>query len=346
MPLSPASLLSHKPSRFIVVLMIGLALLAPLPYVIIKPSTPENVLGKLITINGAESYPPSQGSKLFITAVLVTDPGTYVSGLQVLASWIDGTSAVFPRAEIYPPEQTDKEIKTENQIDMTNSQYDATAAALTFLKIKYSQSIQVTGTLAGSGAHHRLLPGDRIISVDGQIIGTPEQIRRIISSHTIGDSLEVTVQRKVNSVDTQLTEKITLMANQQRKPALGIFVGTTYEFPFTAKFNIQETGGPSGGMIFALGIIEKLTSEDLLRGRAIAGTGTIDDQGNVGPIGGINEKMIGAAEAGATIFLAPRANCVDIKSVPKKLVVIPVATLNEAVDVLRNTRPESLAGCR
>jgi PDZ domain-containing protein len=112
------------------------------------------------------------------------------------------------------------------------------------------------------------------------------------------------------------------------------------------KFNINKTGGPSGGLVFALGIIEKLTAEDLLKGRKIAGTGTIDSEGNVGPIGGITEKMIGASQAGATIFLAPAKNCEDIKQVPKNLLVIPVSTLDQAVTVLRNTRPESLAGCR
>jgi len=78
-----------------------------------------------------------------------------------------------------------------------------------------------------------------------------------------------------------------------------------------------------------------MTPEDLLRGRSIAGTGTIAPDGKVGGIGGIEEKMIGAARKGATIFLAPRANCPDIKHVPKGLKVIPVSTLQEALTALR-----------
>ena len=99
--------------------------------------------------------------------------------------------------------------------------------------------------------------------------------------------------------------------------------------------NIRGVGGPSAGLIFAVGVIEKMTPEDLLRGRSVAGTGTINTKGDVGGIGGIEEKMIGASREGATIFLAPRVNCPDIKHVPKGLKVIPVSTLQEALAALR-----------
>jgi PDZ domain-containing protein len=88
-------------------------------------------------------------------------------------------------------------------------------------------------------------------------------------------------------------------------------------------------------MIFAIGIVEKMTPEDLLRGRKIAGTGAITADGKVQGIGGIEEKMIGAARKGATLFLAPRENCPDIKNVPDNLKVIPVSTLSEAIAALR-----------
>ncbi|MEY4150983.1 MAG: hypothetical protein RJB28_50, partial [Actinomycetota bacterium] len=186
-----------------------------------------------------------------------------------------------------------------------------------------------------------------ILEIDGQKVSSASEIHAIIARHKMGDALPVLVQRTSQSGSTQnLTFAIKLTPNEVGDPALGIYVQNSYTFPFTVKFNINKTGGPSGGLVFALGIIEKLTAEDLLKGRKIAGTGTIDSEGNVGPIGGITEKMIGASQAGATIFLAPAKNCVDIKQVPKNLLVIPVSTLNEAVTVLRNTRPEALAGCR
>ena len=347
MNISPLKIASHSPTRLILTVLFGLALLAPLPYVVIQPSTPENVLTKLISISGTETFPVSKESELFITAVLVSDPSSYISGFEVLKSWLSGSRAVFPRAEIYPPSQSDQEISAENKAEMSNSQSDATAAALNFLGYQLSKSVVLNGTRPGSDAQGRLLPNDAIVEIAGERINSTTQIQSIIARHSLNELLKVVVKRSDKSGEIQeLPFTIKLTPNEVGKPALGIYVQNAYEFPFTVKFNINKTGGPSGGLVFALGIIEKLTAEDFLRGRKIAGTGTIDSEGNVGPIGGINEKMIGAAGAGATIFLAPADNCSDIKQVPKNLLVIPVATLKEAISALRNTRPESIAGCR
>jgi PDZ domain-containing protein len=99
-------------------------------------------------------------------------------------------------------------------------------------------------------------------------------------------------------------------------------------------FDVKRTGGPSGGMIFALGVIELLTPSDILRGRHISGTGTITIDGKVGPIGGINEKILSAQKAGATLFLAPIGNRDEIVSLPKGIKVAIVATLDDAVKAL------------
>ena len=122
---------------------------------------------------------------------------------------------------------------------------------------------------------------------------------------------------------------------EPERPAFGIVVGTTAQFPVDIDFYIRGVGGPSAGLIFAVGVVEKMTPEDLLRGRKVAGTGSISPNGEVGAIGGIEEKMIGASRKGATIFLAPRDNCPDIKHIPKGLKVIPVSTLSEAIAALR-----------
>ena len=110
-----------------------------------------------------------------------------------------------------------------------------------------------------------------------------------------------------------------------------------YIFPFGVSINLPDTGGPSGGLVFALGIVEKLTADDILAGRSVAGTGTISSSGLVGAIGGIDEKLIAARRAGATIFLAPAANCLDIKNIPSGIKVYIVATLSAAISVLKNT---------
>ena len=101
------------------------------------------------------------------------------------------------------------------------------------------------------------------------------------------------------------------------------------------QFDLPNTGGPSGGLIFALGIIEKLDSNQLVKGRVIAGTGTINKKGLIGPIGGIEDKLIGAKRAGATLFIAPIDNCIDIANIPNGLQVIAVSTLADAVELLK-----------
>ena len=119
---------------------------------------------------------------------------------------------------------------------------------------------------------------------------------------------------------------------------------TKYIFPFPVNISLKDTGGPSGGLIFALGIVAKLTSGDLLKGRVVAGTGTITIDGHVGAIGGIDDKIIAAKKAGATLFLAPVENCADITHIPSGITIYSVNTLAEAVGVLRDSKT-ALAHC-
>ena len=104
------------------------------------------------------------------------------------------------------------------------------------------------------------------------------------------------------------------------------------------KFKVAETGGPSGGLVFSIGLVELLTEIDLMQGRHIAGTGTINDRGIVGAIGGINEKIHSAQKVGATLFFAPVDNAQEIANAPKGIKVITVATLAQAVSYLERTR--------
>lgn len=113
---------------------------------------------------------------------------------------------------------------------------------------------------------------------------------------------------------------------------------TTYVFPVHVSIILKETGGPSGGLVFALGIVEKLTPVDILAGRTVAGTGTIDSRGNIGAIGGIDEKIIAAKRSGASVFLAPSENCRDVTHIPSGIKIYSVATLKEAILVLQDAR--------
>jgi PDZ domain-containing protein len=118
-------------------------------------------------------------------------------------------------------------------------------------------------------------------------------------------------------------------------PYLGIGVGELYAADFPITFTLEDVGGPSAGLTFAMGIVDKLTPIDLTAGQHVAGSGTITPTGEVGPIGGIRQKLAGAREAGATLFLMPVEHCAESEGhIPDGLTVTPVATLSEAISAV------------
>lgn len=329
------------PAKFFFYFLTIATLLAPIPYVFFKPGVPDNVAGNIITIKDSKTYPIN--GKLFITSILVTNPDSPVFGAETIVNWALGPHVVLPRESVYPPIRPAQKIERDSQNEMESSKATSTAAALRYLGYEFKELYYISDIREYSDALNKLKVGDVITAVDGKAINEIEEIRTSYKGKKIGDSLRITVERKNKDGNlSSITTDVTLVENLdvssdtgEKKPAIGILVGTTARFPIDVNFNLPGVGGPSAGMIFAVGIIEKLTEEDLVRGRKIAGTGSITASGKVGGIGGIEEKMIGASRIGATIFLAPRENCPDIKNVPKGLKVIPVSTLSEAIDALR-----------
>lgn len=123
------------------------------------------------------------------------------------------------------------------------------------------------------------------------------------------------------------------------RAVVGIQAGTDHVFPFTIDIKLDDVGGPSAGLMFALGIVDKLTPESLTDGKFIAGTGTIDEKGEVGPIGGIEMKLVGARDAGARYFLTPADNCeAAAADTPAGLTLIKVDTIDDATKALAKLR--------
>ena len=135
-----------------------------------------------------------------------------------------------------------------------------------------------------------------------------------------------------------------LFRSGSTRPLLGVATTASFDFPFQVDIRIEDVGGPSAGMMFALGVIDKLTPGSLTGGRHVAGTGTICGDGTVGPIGGIRQKMVAASGAGATLFLAPQADCDEVAGhVPAGLDVVAVKTLSGALDALEQVRERGSA---
>ena len=314
---------------------IAVSVLVPVPYVILGPGPTLNTLGKdssgqpLITISGHPSYPTS-GHLNMVTVTYQGCQGDTFNIFTALVAWLNPHEAVVPESEICPPGQTQQQTQRQNTQQMNSSQQSATAAALTELHIPYQTLVVVGQTQPGFPAAGVLKAGDVIIAVDGKPVTSASDLSTLISAHPAGSTLTVTITRNGHTRDVQVATK-----ESGGHPVMGVEVEEQYKFPFTVRFSVGDIGGPSAGMMFALGIIDKLTPTNLTGGKFIAGTGEIEASGKVDPIGGIQQKMVGARNAGATVFLAPAANCSDVKgAIPAGLEVVKVGTLSQAVSDL------------
>ncbi len=314
---------------------IAISVLVPVPYVILGPGPTLNTLGKdssgqpLITISGHPSYRTS-GHLNMVTVSYKGCQGDRFNIFTALVGWLNPHEAVVPESEICPAGQTQQQTQQQDTQEMTSSQQTATAAALTELGIPYSTQVVVMQADKGFPAYGVLKAGDVITAVDGTPVTGPTGLTGLIHAHPAGRTLTLTITRNGRSQQVQVGTKAS-----GGHPVMGVEIEGQYKFPFTVKISVGDIGGPSAGMMFALGIIDKLTSRDLTGGKFIAGTGEITASGQVQAIGGIQQKMVAARDAGATFFLTPASNCADTRgAVPAGLRLVKVSTLTQAVNDL------------
>ena len=319
-----------------VLLLAGLAVL-PAPYVVKSPGPTRNTLGQvdgtdLIQISGAETY-PSTGELLLTTVGVGGGPGYPVNLAQVVQGWFDDTRAVFPVEEVFPTDITREELDAESAADMVSSQENATYAALSELGYDIPVTLVAAGTVEESQAPDHVQQGDVITSLDGVPVTSSQGLVEALSE--IDPGTPVTLGLVRDGVPVEETFETVDPPEGGTGSRLGVLVDTTFDFPVDVDIQIEDIGGPSAGTMFALGIIDKLTPQDEANGQVIAGTGTMDTTGTVGPIGGIRQKLNGALRDGASWFLAPAANCDEVVGhVPDGLRVVKVATLAEAYDAV------------
>jgi PDZ domain-containing protein len=313
---------------------IAVAVLFPVPYVILTPGPTLNTLGEssgkpLISITGHPTY-PTTGHLNMVTISYEGGPGVTLNVFQALRAWLDPSEAVVPESELFPPGQSAQQTQAQDTEQMASSQELATAAALTQLHISYQTQVEVHSTIAGYPASKVLKAGDLIEAVDGKPVDGETSLSSMITAHPVGTTLQIEVLRAGKTLTVPVASK-----TSGGTAVIGVQVQQQYKFPFNVNITVGNIGGPSAGMMFALGIIDKLTTDNLTNGKFIAGTGEITASGQVQPIGGIQQKMVGARDAGATVFLAPAGNCADTAgAVPAGLRVVKVATLSQAVSDL------------
>ncbi|MCU1584706.1 MAG: ATP-dependent serine peptidase containing a domain protein [Microbacteriaceae bacterium] len=316
--------------------------LVPAPYVIEEPGPVFNTLGQVA--NGAQQVPlidipahktyPTSGALDMLTVNIAGSPQQSPSWFEVASAYLDPSRAVLPMSAVYQPGTTVKESNEQAAVDMQNSQKDAIAAALTHLGYALPTTLSVGGFSTKSPSAGVLKTGDTIVSVNGQVSDTVNGLRAIIAK--AGAGVPVTIDINRGGVAKTVTVTPTLSTGSNPAPILGIYPSISYTFPFTVKIQLENVGGPSAGQMFALGIIDKLTPGALNGGAKVAGTGTIDAQGDVGAIGGIRQKLYGAVQSGAKWFLAPYSNCNEVTGhIPKGIQVLAVKTLDDSLTALK-----------
>ncbi len=320
----------------LLVIMVAFLLLLPVPYARLSPGPATNTLGEangkpLIVITGAQTYPDT--GKLDLTTVAISNPGHRMSLFEAMQGWLQSGVAIVPRNTIYPDDVSAEDIEARNVQEMALSQQHATAAALKELKIPLTAHTVVAALTEGTPAAGKLQIADRILKVDGTKVTSPMQVVELVRKHKVGEPVVFQVNRKGQKV----SETITTAANPDDAsiPFVGITPDVSYVFPFQVTISLDDVGGPSAGLMFALGIVERLTAEDITGGRHVAGTGSIADDGTVGKIGGIQMKILGARKAGATVFMVPAENCREaMANPPEGITLVKVDTLATAVKAL------------
>jgi len=324
--------------------------LLPTPYLIERAGPTYDVLGEVdnepvIQISGAQSY-ESEGTLEVLTVSIVGKPENTPNWIEIALAWLDESQAVVPVELLYPDDRTTEEIRSESSAMMEVSQQDAIAAALNYLGYETPRQVYIAEVVADAAASGKLVAGDFVLSINSEPIEDLEQLKGIVTIWDEVAPLTVVVDRNGREV----TKEVSPIKDSEGNFRLGILVGYKYDFPIEVNLQLGDVGGPSGGMMFALGIIDRLTPGDLTGGLHVAGTGTISQSGEVGPIGGVVQKLYGASRSGATVFLAPAANCDEIAgNVPDGLRVVKIETLQQALDALEklsaDEQVESLPSC-
>ena len=303
-----------------------------LPYAVMTPGPIMNTLGDvrdgnpLIEVDGAQTY-PTEGQLNFTTVRVGGGPGNETSVWDYVAARLSGDATILPVDQVFPRGATRTEIREENQAEMEGSQQGAAAVALRALGYAVTETVSVAGTAEESTFSSSLEQGDVVTAVNGIATDSADAVRAEVAKVPVGGDISVTVER---DGEEQVVAGRTIEA--EGRSVLGIFLSRAFTSDVEVTITAGDVGGPSAGMMFALGIYDVLTEGPLTGGADISGTGTITPDGEVGPIGGIRQKVIGADEGGSGWFLAPRDNCAELEGhVPDGIEVFSIATFEDAL---------------
>lgn len=307
------------------------AIFVPIPVVYLYLPGPVRDVEELVEIAEGDTY-SSEGS-FYMTTVSVD---TEVSFVEIVIAAVSPTQRIVMRDDVTGGQSLER-LRSQQQEEMQESQANARQVALSELGLDSptGEGAEVITTITGAPADGVLLPEDVIVEIDGGEVDTTCDVGEAIDRHDTGDEITVVVKRsgKLRTFDLELVEN----------PIDGSpgFIGVqmrTVDFSFDpgvkVDFKTGQIAGPSAGLMLSLALYDLLTPEDLTAGHEIAGTGTLECDGGIGPIGGIQQKVAGAKARGAEIFLAPLANAEEARAVADGIEIVPVANFDDAVEYL------------
>ncbi len=319
--------------------LVAIAVALPVPYVRLAPGPTFNVIGDVrdepvIAISGTETF-PTTGSLEMTTVRESGGPRGGLTFVQAIGAWFSQSDAVVPQELLYPEDTTGEQIKERQARLFSVSESNAIAAALNHLGLPVNRQVVIAAVFSDTPADGVLEPGDVIVRMDDTEVESAAQVGDIVRAAPIGTTFDISLRRGGETEQRTVTSAGN--PDDVGVGYIGISIAETFSGDFDIDLNLEDIGGPSAGMVFSIGIVDKLTPGDLLAGRTVAGSGTISPDGTVGSIGGIRQKLIAAQGAGAELFLLPEAQCVQTDGfIPEGVTVAPVRTLTEAIDVIRD----------
>ena len=258
-------------------------------------------------------------------------------------SLVNDSYDLYPREVILPDGVTPKELSEISIQNMRTSENVAIAVALKNVGYEISSKgdgVAVVGILDDSPVKDKLKKGDLLNSINNKNISSATEFISTLRTYSIGETISIGLLREIDGNKKTLTIETTLIEHveYEGEPMVG-FLATTvnerFDFPFEIDIKTGNVGGPSAGLMMALNVYNNLIPEDLTNSMIVAGTGTIEIDGSVGPVGGIKQKVIAAKKAGAELILVPVANFEEAKIFEtEETAIVAVDSFSEALSVI------------
>ncbi|MGJ9413659.1 PDZ domain-containing protein [Aeromicrobium sp. CF4.19] len=314
------------------------AFLVPVPYVTMRPGPAFDTLGE---IDGSPMFTFGEDVQTYdtegvldFTTVSVTRANGRVFLADAVGAYFSRDVAVVPRDVVYPDGESADESREQGAAQLTSSKDSSRAAGLRAAGFEVPETPQVVDVVEDGASADLLEPEDLILTAEGEDVQTSTDVVDAIGAVTPGDEVTLRISRDGEERSVDLTTQPS--PDDPERPLIGITIGTAYDFPVEIENNLgDQVGGPSAGSMFALAIYDRLTPGPLTGGLTVAGTGEVAGDGTVGQIGGIRQKMAGAAADGATVFLVPAENCAEAsRGDDHDMTLVSVEDLDDAIEAL------------